>query len=176
MTPSDRARTISSSCSATFDRTASFLGVSTLLVPSCMGQSNQCHCSAVRKRTFSSLGRITRILQSPRFVTYSSGLCVPSISFVQCRIAVAEVVVPSHSVGDVVARTVSSYADCRYPTGSRQLELLSTLRSTSRAQKCKRSLDQRLEEVSANPINEGDHSRSMAMRSRGPSSDAIVNA
>ena len=143
MTPSESARMTSSSSNAIFDKTASFLGVSMLFVPSCMGQSNQCHCSAVRKITFSSLGRITRILQSPRFVTYSNGFCAPSCSLVWCSMAVADVVVPSHSVGDVVARSVSSYADCKYPTGSR-VAGPSACRSTSRAQKCKRSLDQSL--------------------------------
>lgn len=55
----------------------------------------------------------------------------------------AEVVVPSHSFGVLVARMVSSKADCRYSTGS-GVAVAERLRSISRAQKCRRSLDQSL--------------------------------
>lgn len=55
----------------------------------------------------------------------------------------ADVVVPSHSFGELVALTVSSKADWRYSTGS-GVAVADRLRSISRAQKCRSSLDQSL--------------------------------
>ena len=58
----------------------------------------------------------------------------------------ADVVVPSHWVGVVVARIVSSYAVCRYSIGSKLVAFADTRCSTSRAQKCKRRRDHSLQE------------------------------